>query len=80
MPTIHLLILMIALAEMRFYQDPLMTEKISMNEAVELAKKFSDDTGRAFINGVLSQYQKHRDDFASETPSDFMLFQKSSEI
>ena len=29
-------------------------KKVSLNEAVELAKKFDDDNAPAFINGVLN--------------------------
>ena len=28
--------------------------KVSINEAIELAKKFSDDRSRKFVNGILS--------------------------
>ena len=31
-----------------------MPAKVSVNEAIELAKKFSDDRSRKFVNGVLS--------------------------
>ncbi len=60
MPTIHLVILMIALYEMLYYTGGDVSEKVSMNEAVELAKEFSDESGRAFINGVLSEFQKRK--------------------
>lgn len=58
MPVLHLLILMIALYEILFLNDPSVSPKISMNEAVELAKTFSDDHGRIFVNGVLAKYMK----------------------
>ena len=32
-----------------------------MNEAIELAKRFSDDQGKGFINGALSTFLKDRD-------------------
>jgi transcription termination factor NusB len=32
-----------------------------VNEAIELAKRFSDDQGKGFINGALSTFLKDRD-------------------
>ncbi|NEP12066.1 MAG: transcription antitermination protein NusB [Symploca sp. SIO2C1] len=43
-------ILRIAVAEMSFLGTP---ERVAINEAVELAKRYSDDEGHRFINGVL---------------------------
>ncbi|MEM1392379.1 MAG: transcription antitermination factor NusB [Cyanobacteria bacterium P01_D01_bin.116] len=43
-------ILRIAVAEMEFYKMP---SKIAINEAVELAKRYSGEDGHRFINGVL---------------------------
>ncbi len=44
-------ILRIAIAEMLYMDD--IPEKVSINEAVEIAKKFSTDDSYAFINGIL---------------------------
>jgi N utilization substance protein B len=43
-------ILQIAVAEMKFLGVP---DSIAINEAVELAKRYSGDDGHRFINGVL---------------------------
>ncbi|MEJ1933960.1 transcription antitermination factor NusB [Nostoc sp. NIES-2111] len=43
-------ILRIAVAEMRFFNLP---DSVAINEAVELAKRYSGDEGHRFINGVL---------------------------
>jgi N utilization substance protein B len=43
-------ILRIAVAEISFLGVP---ERVSINEAVELAKRYSDEEGHRFINGVL---------------------------
>jgi transcription antitermination protein NusB len=43
-------ILRIAVAEISFLGVP---ERVAINEAVELAKRYSDDEGHRFINGVL---------------------------
>ena len=44
-------ILRIAIAEMLYMPD--IPEKVSINEAVEIAKKFSTEESYAFINGIL---------------------------
>jgi transcription antitermination protein NusB len=59
LPTIHLLILMVSLTEMLY-------AKLSVNEAIELAKRFSDDQGKGFINGALSTFLKEREKLVSE--------------
>lgn len=50
LPKIDQDILRISVAEMLFLNLPV---KIAINEAVELAKRYSDDDGFRFINGVL---------------------------
>ncbi len=50
LPKIDRDILRIAVAEMLFLDIPV---KIAINEAVELGKRYSDDDGFRFINGVL---------------------------
>ncbi len=50
LPRIDLDILRIALAEFMFLDVP---QKVAINEAVELAKRYSDEDGYRFINGVL---------------------------
>lgn len=47
-----LIILELALYEIHFVPDT--PAKVSVNEAIELTKKFSDDRSRKFVNGVLS--------------------------
>jgi N utilization substance protein B len=55
LPAIDRSILRIALAEILYREDiPL---SVSINEAVELAKKFSDDKSSKFINGLLGNLQ-----------------------
>jgi N utilization substance protein B len=50
LPRIDRDILRIAVAEMSFLGLP---ERVAINEAVELAKRYSDEEGHRFINGVL---------------------------
>jgi N utilization substance protein B len=48
-------ILRLALHEMRATDTP---SKVVINEAVELAKKFSSDEAGGFVNGILDTYRK----------------------
>lgn len=50
-------ILHIAVAEMNFMSVP---ASIAINEAVELAKRYSGDDGHRFINGVLRRVTEHK--------------------
>ncbi len=50
LPKIDQDILRLALAELLFLEVP---QKVAINEAIELAKRYSDDEGSRFINGVL---------------------------
>ncbi len=59
MPLINLLPIVIATYEMLYLQSEQVPEKVSINEAIELAKRFSDDASRELVNGVLG---KVRDD------------------
>lgn len=47
-----LVIMQIAVFEIRFVKET--PNKVAVNEALELARKFSDENARRFINGVLS--------------------------
>ncbi len=49
-------ILRLAVAEILFLDVP---QKVAINEAVELAKRYSDDDGYRFINGVLRRFTEH---------------------
>lgn len=49
---LDLTILRLAVYELMYH--PEIPEKVVINEALELAKTYSDDTSRKFINGVLS--------------------------
>lgn len=66
MPVLHTLILMIALSEILYTKDLNIPESVSVNEAIELAKRFSDDHGKGFINGTLSTFLKEREKTLAE--------------
>ena len=55
-PKIDLTIMRLALYEILYV--PSIPDKVALNEALELAKKYSDDTSRKFINGILSNVMK----------------------
>lgn len=52
---VNLAILRLSLSEMAYGDVPF---QVSINEAVELAKKFSDDDAPSFVNGVLADVIK----------------------
>lgn len=53
MNKVDLSILRLAIFEMKWDED--VPVKVAINEAIELAKRFSGDEGPAFINGVLGK-------------------------
>lgn len=53
MNKVDLSLLRVAIFEMRFDEE--IPEKVAINEAVELAKKFGGEDSPAFINGVLAK-------------------------
>ena len=54
MPMVDLTILRLAAYEILCEDD--VPGSVAINEAVELAKAFSDETSSRFVNGVLSQF------------------------
>jgi N utilization substance protein B len=67
LPVLHILILMISLTELIYWTWEAIPESVSVNEAIELAKRFSDDQGKGFINWALSTFLKDRDKVMLET-------------
>ena len=55
MNKVELAILRLAVYEMKYGETPV---GVAINEAVELAKKFSSDEAPAFVNGVLGKVAK----------------------
>ena len=53
----ELAILRVAVYEILYDDD--IPDKVAVNEAVELAKQYSDEKAASFINGVLSGVMKH---------------------
>lgn len=61
LPIINALILMICIAEMIILCPDDVPPRVSMNEAIELAKRYSDDAGKNLINGILNTLFNRRD-------------------
>ena len=53
MPVVDRNILRLATAELLFFDD--VPASVTINEAVELAKRFGDKDSRAFVNGILDR-------------------------
>lgn len=51
-------ILRIAISEIEHFED--IPYKVSINEAVEMAKKYSTDKAPKFVNGVLGSYVRDK--------------------
>lgn len=56
---VDIAILRLAIYEVLYRDD--IPYKVSVNEAVELAKEYSDDSSPAFINGVLAEIINKKD-------------------
>jgi N utilization substance protein B len=57
-PNVDRAILRLAFFEIMFEEDT--PEKVVMNEAIEIAKLFSDEQSYRYINGVLSSFLQNR--------------------
>ncbi len=56
---VELAVLRLAVTEMNYIED--IPEVVSINEAVEFAKKYGDDNAPKYINGVLASILKEND-------------------
>ena len=77
MSILNLIPMYIALYEAIFLTIDAIPDKVSVNEAIELTKKFSDETGRMLVNGVLSNFLLQRANFPKDMiipSSSFHLF------
>ena len=63
-----LAILRTALAEIMYVDS--IPESVSINEAVELSRKFSDEKSYAFVNSVLGKASRHLKSSATEGDQD----------
>jgi len=58
---LDLIILRMAMVELKFMPD--IPKKVALNEAIELAKKYSTEESPSFINGILDNFLKNIDNF-----------------
>ena len=58
LPKVSLAILQLAIYEIDSMED--VPNKVAVNEAVELAKKYGEEETYKFINGVLAEYLKNK--------------------
>ena len=56
---VNLSILELAIYEIKYDDTPY---KVAINEAVELAKKYGDNTSSSFVNGILASVVKENDE------------------
>ena len=63
---VNLAILKLAIYEIKYMELPY---KVGINEAVELAKKYGDNTARQFVNGVLASIVKENSNDNNEESS-----------
>ena len=59
LPKVSLAILRLAVCEIMFVSS--VPSSVSVNEAVELAKKYATESDASFINGVLGTYLREKD-------------------
>ncbi len=75
MPPVNLFPLCIGAYEMLYLKSDSIPEKVSINEAVELAKRFSDDGARELINGVLNKLKDEKSTILDTiVPTERVLF------
>ncbi|MDO5441488.1 MAG: transcription antitermination factor NusB [Bacillota bacterium] len=58
MAKVDLAILRLAVTEIKFLKDSDVPNQVSINEAVNMAKKFGSDNSQKFINGILGKIAK----------------------
>lgn len=59
MGKVELTVLRLAVYEMKYDED--IPEKVAINEAVELSRKFGGDEAPGFVNGVLAKFTKKQE-------------------
>ncbi|MEG2323122.1 MAG: transcription antitermination factor NusB [Anaerovoracaceae bacterium] len=64
MPKVDLAITRLAAAEIIYLDD--IPDAVAINEAVDMIKKYSDESSKKFINGVLGQVARIKDEVEAE--------------
>lgn len=66
MPVVNLLPIFIAAYEMLYLECDQVPERVSIDEAIELTKKFSDEQSRTLVNGVLNSLKNEKASLKAE--------------
>ena len=78
LPPVNALILLICLSEILVVCPDDVPVRVSVNEAIELAKRYSDDAGKNLINGILNTILAKRDEilktWQTRPPLTYSLF------
>lgn len=78
LPLINAIILYIALTELLILCPEDVPPRVAVNEAIELAKRYSDDAGKNLINGVLNTVLEKqtliRETWMTREPLSYSLF------
>jgi transcription antitermination protein NusB len=61
----YILPIYIALAEMFFLKEEI-PAKVSINEAIEITKTYSDDSGKRIVNGILNKVLENYEELRKE--------------
>jgi len=78
LPLVNAIILYIALVELIIICPDDVPPRVAVNEAIELAKRYSDDAGKNLINGILNtvleKSQTIKDTWETRTPIAYSIF------
>jgi N utilization substance protein B len=81
LPIVNAVILYIALVELLILCPEDVPPRVAINEAIELAKRYSDDAGKNLINGILNSVLEKKqtilDTWETRKPLDYSLFSLS---
>jgi N utilization substance protein B len=81
LPLVNAIILYISLSELLILCPDDVPPRVSINEAIELAKRYSDDAGKNLINGILNTVLEKKEaiqaSWASREPLKYSIFSHS---
>ncbi len=81
LPLVNAIILYIALVELLILRPDDVPPRVAVNEAIELAKRYSDDAGKNLINGILNtvleKQQTLIDTWEKRKPLEYSIFSLS---
>ena len=66
MPVVNVMAIYVATYEMLFYAGAPIPPNVSIDEALEVCKLFSDDSGKSLVNGVLNAVKEQKDSLLAE--------------